>query len=557
MRYLLPLNLDSIYWVLRWDIYGVGEMDLPLRLLLVEDSAIDAKLLIRHIQREGYDVTSKRVDTAPAMQDALDTEEWDIIISDYSMPLFSGIDALYLLQSTKIDIPFIMVSGVMGEDTAVAVMRAGANDYIIKDNLQRLVPTIERELREAEQRRALCIAQEQINLLSQALAQSSSLVMMTNTGGTIEYINPTFTQVTGYYLDDIIGNSVKQFFNLPDEFNCEIYSQTELICKRKDSSEYWASLVVSPVRNADGSVHKCLFLQEDITTRKLLEKQLQDYTEDLEQLVGERTAELSEKNRLLEEEVAERRQIQAKLAIARDKAIESLRIKNQILANVNHDMQTPLSVISLRAQMLQRTINDLLNEKQKQYIESIIDEVDLLSDYFKQLLAVANAEASRINLYYENLNLKFFLNELLLQFKPLADKKNLELSGHLGAEMPNVVYTDINLLQQVVEQLMNNAIQYTEQGKVEIHFGQINPDRWSIEIIDTGAGIPEEAQLDIFEPFFQVDGSASRPVHRGSGLGLVIVKHYIEAMGGTVTVESDGKSGSKFMLQLPFSVDKN
>lgn len=531
-------------------------MDLPLRLLIVEDSAVDAKLLVRHIQREGYKVFSRRVDTAIEMQEALATEQWDIIISDYSMPQFSGIDALHLLESTKIDIPFIMVSGVMGEETAVAVMRAGAHDYIMKDSLQRLVPTIEREIREAERRQALRVAKEQINLLSQALAQSSSLVMMTDTKGTIEYINPTFTQVTGYHVDDVIGDSVRRFFDIPDEFDCETYSQAELICKRKDSSEYWASLVVSPVRNADGSVQKCLFLQEDITKRKLLEQQLQDYTEDLEQLVSERTAELSQKNHLLEVEVAERRQIQAKLAIARDKAVESLRIKNQILANVNHDMQTPLSVISLHAQMLQRATNSLLNDKQQQKFESLINEVHHLSDYFKQLLVVANTEASSINLSYENLNLNTFLSDLLLEFKPLAGKKDIELKGFITEEMPDTVQTDINLLRQVVEQLINNAIQYTKQGEIGVYFGQINADSWSIEIIDTGIGIPETAQFDIFEPFFQVDGSASRSVHRGSGLGLVIVKQYIESMAGTVEVESDGKSGSKFTIRLPFSVDK-
>ncbi len=128
-------------------------MTKPLRILIIEDSEDDALLLVRGLRQGGYDPTFERVDTPAAMRAALANQTWDIISSDYVMPQFSGISALELLQETGRDIPFLIISGKMGEETAVDLMKRGANDYIMKDNLARLTPAIERELQEAEVRR--------------------------------------------------------------------------------------------------------------------------------------------------------------------------------------------------------------------------------------------------------------------------------------------------------------------------------------------------------------------------------------------------------------------
>ncbi|MBI3753762.1 MAG: EAL domain-containing protein [Deltaproteobacteria bacterium] len=127
-------------------------MAIPLHVLIVEDSEDDTLLSVRELRHGGYDVVFERVETAEAMTDALDNRQWDIVIADFTMPHFNGMDALRLLREKGFDIPFIFVSGTIGEDRAVAAMKNGANDYIIKGNLKRLIPAIERELREAEVR---------------------------------------------------------------------------------------------------------------------------------------------------------------------------------------------------------------------------------------------------------------------------------------------------------------------------------------------------------------------------------------------------------------------
>src|SRR5713101_7191595 len=128
-------------------------MGIPLRVLVVEDSEDDAALLVRELRRGGYDVSYERVDTAAAMSSALNKQEWDLVVSDHSMPHFSGSAALSLLRTKESELPFIFISGTMGEEAAVAALKDGAQDYLMKSNLTRLVPAVQRELREAGDRR--------------------------------------------------------------------------------------------------------------------------------------------------------------------------------------------------------------------------------------------------------------------------------------------------------------------------------------------------------------------------------------------------------------------
>ena len=138
-------------------------MGIPLNILIIEDSEDDAVLLLRELKLVGYEPLHKRVETAEDMYAAIAEGQWDIIISDFIMPQFSGPAALDLLKKSGLDIPFIIVSGKIGEDIAVEAMKAGAHDYILKGNLARLVPAVRRELREAETRTSKRAAEKELN----------------------------------------------------------------------------------------------------------------------------------------------------------------------------------------------------------------------------------------------------------------------------------------------------------------------------------------------------------------------------------------------------------
>lgn len=141
-------------------------MTTPLRTLIVEDSDDDTELLVRELRRAGYQPTFRRVETAESLNAALDQNNWDVVISDYTMPQLSGLEALKLVRRRGNDIPFIILSGSIGEEIAVGAMRAGAHDYIMKDNRARLIPAIQRELKEALERRDRRLAEEQVHYLA-------------------------------------------------------------------------------------------------------------------------------------------------------------------------------------------------------------------------------------------------------------------------------------------------------------------------------------------------------------------------------------------------------
>ncbi len=195
-------------------------MSHTLRALIVEDSEDDALIIVRELRRNGYTLTFKRVDTRDSMDAALQWQSWDLVIADYSMPHFSAPDALRLLQEKNLDLPFIIVSGSIGEDIAVAAMKAGAHDYLMKGNLARLVPAIERELREAQERskrreaeQALRDSEERFRSL---IENALDIIAVVDQKGIVQYVSPSIKRVLGYQPEEFIGKNAFQFIHSDD-----------------------------------------------------------------------------------------------------------------------------------------------------------------------------------------------------------------------------------------------------------------------------------------------------------------------------------------------------
>lgn len=187
----------------------------PLNLLIVEDSEFDAQMMATLVRKAGFEVSSDRVETGAALQAALAAKKWDVILSDYNLPGFSAPEALQIVQASGLDIPFIIISGGIGEATAVEAMKAGAHDYLMKGNLSRLAPVVEREIREAanraerrEAREALRESEQRYRLLWES---SPDVVFLMDAGSRILFANPAVRQVFGYSPEEVIGQRLGWF----------------------------------------------------------------------------------------------------------------------------------------------------------------------------------------------------------------------------------------------------------------------------------------------------------------------------------------------------------
>ena len=180
----------------------------PLQVLIVEDSEDDALLLVDQLQRGGYNTVFERVETPQAMTKAL-SKPWDLVLSDHSMPKFSAPDALSVLKENNPDIPFVIVSGHMGSDEALAALQSGACDFIRKDKLERLLPVINRELKSSGARRHRVIASQEIDTFRSILDSMADIVWITDDDLNIKYINKAVTALLGYSVKEACAKGLE------------------------------------------------------------------------------------------------------------------------------------------------------------------------------------------------------------------------------------------------------------------------------------------------------------------------------------------------------------
>ncbi|HLX69834.1 MAG TPA: PAS domain S-box protein [Verrucomicrobiae bacterium] len=267
-------------------------------MLVVEDSENDMKLLLEELQRGGYEAVHERVQTPAELISALQRHAWDVVLSDYVLPQFSGPDALKLLRENGFDTPFIAISGVYGEEAAVDMMKAGANDYIVKSNLSRLVPAIERELEAAQSRRARVRAETAMQFLAAIVESSDDAIYGKDLDGNIISWNKAAERIFGYTADEIIGHSIAILY--PVDRRDELIDTMERIRQgrrvglyetvrlRKDGQFIPASVTVSPMLDHRGKVVGASAITRDITLRKNDEadrfKLIEELTESLKQV---------------------------------------------------------------------------------------------------------------------------------------------------------------------------------------------------------------------------------------------------------------------------------
>ncbi len=265
-------------------------------------------------------------------------------------------------------------------------------------------------------------------------------------------------------------------------------------------------------------------------------RDLRDLNTQLEQRVQERTTALATANQEL---------------INANARLEELdKLKSRFLSIVSHELRTPLSAIQGFAEMLQYEVYGALSPKQHNALARIIANDERLLNLVNDLLDQARIEAGQLSLVNVTFPLQGLISDMESTIRVLVEAKKLYLRIHVADAVPTTLYGDQKRLQQILVNLVNNALKFTQQGGVDVHFYRPDEGHWAVDIVDTGPGIPKEAQNYIFDPFRQIDSSATRE-HKGFGLGLAIVKQLVTLMGGAVTVISEVGQGSTFTVTLP------
>jgi two-component system cell cycle sensor histidine kinase/response regulator CckA len=502
-------------------------MSVPLRLLLIEDSENDAALLVRALRRGGYaDLTYARVETAETMRAALAGQPWDLVISDYSMPQFSGPAALQLLLEVGIDLPFIVVSGTVGEETAVAAMKAGAHDFLMKNNLARLIPAVTRELGEAaerrERRRAGVAHRAAEARLAGILDATSEAIIAVDAAQRIVLFNSSAERIFGYSAAEALGQSldilvppqlieahhqhIRAFAATPARSRGLNGRNGEFAGRRKDGSEFPIEASIAKLSEAGQTVFT-VFVQ-DISARKQLEAQF-----------------------------------------LQSQKIEAV---GRLAGGIAHDFNNLLTVIAGYADLL---LSDLEGDPRRGDIAEIQKAADRAAALTRQLLSFSRKQilAPRV----------LDLNTAVASMDKLLQRligEDIDLVTILAPALGHVK-ADPGQFEQVIMNLAVNARDAMPQGgKLTIETANadldaeydrqhlaVSPGSYvMLAVSDTGCGMDRETQSHLFEPFF-----TTKDQGKGTGLGLSTVYGIITQSEGTIWVYSELGQGTTFKIYLP------
>ena len=392
------------------------------------------------------------------------------------------------------------------------------------------------------------------------VAASAQIVWLTDPDGRVVVDLPEFRAATGQRFEEMVGMGWMDAIHPDDRERSVQLWQQALSLTRIYENEYRLRMHDGAYRNfaargvpvveADGRVREWIGTMADITERRAAEEVLLRAQEDLEARVRERTAQLTDTNRILHQQVIERKQIEAELAEARDDALRSAKLKSEFLANMSHEIRTPMNgVIGMTSLLL----DTQLDEEQREYIETIRASGDALLSIINDILDFSKIEAGKLDFEQLDFDLQSTVEGAVELLAEKAQAKGLDLACHVLEDVPRQLRGDSGRLRQVLVNLVGNAVKFTPSGRVLVHVAKLQETATDTQICfqvsDTGIGLSDEAARGLFQAFVQADGSMTRKFG-GTGLGLAISKQLVELMGGQIGVESAPDQGSTFWFTV-------
>ncbi|MBH8575207.1 response regulator [Nostocaceae cyanobacterium CENA369] len=496
-----------------------------LRFLLLEDSYLDAELIETTLAEGGIVCELIQVQTHTDFLTALKTYTFDLILADYSLPTFDGMSALKIVRNTCPAIPFIFVSGSLGEELAIESLQHGATDYVLKQRLGRLVPSVQRALREVEERRDRSFAQARMRQsetrfrLIVESAQDYAIITLDMVGSITSW-NSGAQRLLGYEEVEILGQPGQIIFTAEDIEQSEPIQEMHLALTqgrqenerwhvRKDGSRFWGSGVMMPLRDGADNIEGFLKIMQDKTQQRQAEQMLQQQAEQLRR---------------------------------------ANQLKDEFLAVLSHELRTPLNPILGWAKLLPaKSYEPAIFTRG---LETIARNAQILRQLIEDLLDVSRILSGKLKLSARAIDLTKTIKVALETVQMTAEAKSISIQTQIQSDI-GYVFGDSDRLQQVLWNLLSNAIKFTpSHGRVEIALKKVNT-QVQIQVADNGTGISPEFLPYVFERFRQADGSTTRQFG-GLGLGLAIARHLIELHGGTIQAHSLGEGqGATFTICLP------
>ncbi len=386
-------------------------------------------------------------------------------------------------------------------------------------------------------------AEEEINFLAHSIKNITQSVCITDLENNLIFVNDAFLKTYGYKEFELIGKNINIIRSKknPTEILEKIKPETrkdgwqgELINKRKDGSEFPTFLSTSTLRDEYDKPIALVGVATDISKRKQTEEELSKYRQNLEELVEERTGKLEEKTVELQ---------QANIQLQ-----EADRMKSFFLANMSHELRTPLNSIIGFSGLLLMGIPGDLNAEQNKQLKKVKNSAQHLLSLINDILDISKIEAGKTDIFIEEFYFDEVLQEVVDTVSPLVNKKGIDLL--YDTKEKNIILSDRRQVKQVLINLVDNAIKFTEKGSVKIGYRVLKNKNLEVRVIDTGIGIKKEDISKLFGFFQQVDMSSTKK-HEGTGLGLYLSKKLVTMLGGNMSVKSEYGKGSDFTFILP------
>jgi PAS domain S-box-containing protein len=492
----------------------------PIHILFVEDTIHDMELAIRELKRENLDFVSKRVETEKDLILELTYFKPELIISDYSMPNFDGMIALNIVNRTNPEIPVIIFTGSINEETAVKCMKAGAVDYVLKEKIKRLPFAVKEALEKKkiikEKHETELALKESDTKFKEFAEQLTDVIFISDYNGIITYISPSSEKVFGFHPNEMIDKVFTIFISdiqkeiALKSFNSLISTGIPtqnliLIMKRKDGSEFYSELNSSLIIK-DQQINGTIGVIRDITERKQWETELLD---------------------------------------SKEKAELSNKLKDAFIANMSHEIRTPLNGILGMTSLIEEAFLKYSTPVEERFFQTIQQSSKRLLRSIDMIINLSRIQIGEFPILQKNIDLNLIISNLLMEYKDIAEKKSLNLIFENSYEN-TIVYFDEYCIILSLSNLIDNAMKFTNSGEVIIKLYKEN-EKVKIDVSDTGIGMSPSYISEIFKPYSQEETGYSRS-YEGMGLGLSLTKKMLEINNASISVRSVKNQGSTFTI---------